>query len=350
MAVTSVQVKHAVDAESRAKFLRKIITYRVAVNSQTDGPDVITAATNVPKINLSTYASPFKYGSDSDNTALICREIRNLRKVVNWSGSLSVWELDAEFLYDRDQTTTAKGVSVTPLTRQTIEIVQVAQFKGWFQPKTDLTTNFDVEADTLIDDTNSPALKLDQIGPITNSAGTPVVPGVEETIGKLGLIVKWTRVTPVNYTGFLGRVNSAEINITDTHGNFDGTFAAGTLKLLSADQTPRDLFGITVYDVSLEFEEVEFEDDHFELDRGLGEFVDVGDDDGRGGAYDSTQDLPSNNMRPMTGADGQPISQPVPFNGKGKAIEQFEPNKARYLRYKKRPAVAFSLLGIGEYT
>jgi hypothetical protein len=350
MSVTSVQVLDSVDAEIRAKVLRKIVTYRVVVNSRTDGPDAVTGSTNIPTINVSTYVSPFKYGDDVNNSNLICRELRNVRKVVNWNGSVAVWQLDAEFLFDRDLTLAQKGVSVQPITRQVPEVVNTAQFVGWFKPKSTLSKNFDVEADTAITDANSPAIKLNQLGPISNSAGTPVVPGIEETVGKFGLIVKWSKLTPIDYSLYLGQVNSASITITDTHGTFNRTFATDTIRLVAADQTPRDLFGVTVYDVSLEFDFPEFAGDHFELDRGVGEFMQTGDSDGRGGTYASTTELPPNKIRPLVGADGQPISQPIPFDGKGRAIDDFTPSKARYLRFKKRPSVSFASLGIGVYT
>jgi hypothetical protein len=350
MAVTSVQILHAVDAEKRSKFLRKVITYRIVVNSQTDGPDVITAATNVPKADISTYVAPFKYGSDTDNADLICRSISGLQKVVSWNGSVAVWQLDAEFVYDRDQTLADKGVTVKPLTRVESELVAVAQFKSVQKVKAAATLglNDQYEEDTAITD-GVPVLTKNKIGPITNSAGVPIIPAIEQPVGKAGIVVTWSKITPINYAPFIGTVNSGNITIADTHGAFNTTFTAGTLRLVSAEQTPKDYFNIRVVEVSLEFDLPEYEGDHFELDRGMAEFIEAGDDDGKGGTY-SSGDIPDNNQRAMVGPDGNPIGQPVPLDGKGKAIASFAPAKARWLRYKTKPATSFASLGIGVYT
>jgi hypothetical protein len=357
MAVTSVQILHATDVERRAKFLRKIITYRIKVNSQTDGPDTIYASASIPVVDSSGYVAPFKYGTDSDNNNLVCREVRNLRKVVKWSGTVAVWQLDAEFVYDRDQTLADKGVTVKPLTRVESQIVSVAEFKSFQKIKTAATLALgdQYEEDTTINEADppdlntTPVLRKNKLGPITNSAGTPIVPAIEQPIGKAGLIVSWSKITPVDYAPFIGTVNNANVTITETHGVFSQTYAAGKLRLISAEQTPRDYFNARVVDVSLEFDFPEYEGDHFELDRGLAEFIQAGDSDGKGGTYSNT-DLPLNGMKPLVGADGQPISQPIPFDGKGKAIENFEPPKARWLRYKTKPATSFASLGIGVYT
>jgi hypothetical protein len=357
MAVTSVQILHATDVERRAKFLRKIITYRIVVNSQTDGPDTIYASASIPTVDVSGYAAPFKYGTDSDNASLICREVRNLRKVVKWNGSVSVWQIDAEFVYDRDQTLADKGVTVKPLTRVESQIISSAEFKSFWKVKASPTLGIEdrFDEDTTINENDpadantTPILRKNKIGPITNSAGTPIVPAIEQPIGKPGLIVSWTKITPIDYTPFIYTTNSGNVTITDTHGAFNTTYAAGRLRLINAEQTPRDYFSLRVVDVSLEFDFPEYAGDHFELDRGLAEYLQGGDDDGKGGTYSNT-DLPLNGMRALVGADGQPISQPIPFNGKAKAIQNFTPAKARWLRYKIKPATNFTSLGIGVYT
>jgi hypothetical protein len=351
MAIVSVEVLHAADTEKTSTTLRKRLTYRVAVNSQLDGPDAITGSALIPQIDSPAgYIAPYKYGNDNDNTKLICRTISNLRKVVNWNGSLSVWQLEAEFLYDRDQNPVDRGVKVTPITRTESEVVEFAQFKGWYKPKSGeigSTGNLIVDGD--INEGNSKAMKLEEIGPVTNSAGTPVVPAPERPKGQAGLIVNWLRYSAVEVADLLGSVNSSQVGISDSHGDFDVDYARGKLLLVDYRQDPVDIFGVRYLDTTAELWVIDDENDHFELDRGLSEYVDVGDDDGKGGTYESTIDLPSNNMRPLLGADGQPISQPVPFDGKGKSIEKFEPNKARYLRWKVNPFKNFSILKIGDH-
>ena len=44
------------------------------------------------------------------------------------------------------------------------------------------------------------------------------------------------------------------------------------------------------------------------------------------------------------------ISDPIPFDGNGKFIEAFTPDKARWLRYKTKPSANFAALGIGNFT
>lgn len=351
MAVIEVRVMHAMDAEKSSKLLRKIVSYRIVVSDQNDGPDVITAAASVPKADLSAYVNPFKYGNDSANPQLICRGISGLTKSVKWNGSFSVWQLDAEFLFDRDQTRVEKGVTVRPITRVDNQLIDIAKFRGVYKPAAvgDLVINGQFELDAAITDETSPVLKIDKLTPITNSAGTPVIPAIEQPMGHGGLVVSWTRYTPINYAPFINSVNSNSVFISDTHGAYAENFAPGTLRLVSADQQPRDLFNERVIDVTLEFDLPEFEGDHFELDRGLSKVIEPGDDDGSGGTY-SSMDIPPNGMGPIQGAGGNPISDPIPFDGMGKFVEGFEPSKARWLRYKTKPSANFGALGIGVFT
>jgi len=353
MAVTEVQVLHAVDAQRTSTTLRKNVTYRITCNSQSDGPDVISANGSVPQVNTSGYVAPFKYGNDSNNAKLICRTISNLRKVVNWNGSVSVWQLEAEFLYDRDQHPADRGVKVTPITRTQFEPVEYAEFRGWYKPKSTSSLGDNVadnlEVDTFISDGSVTTLDIGKVGPVTNSAGTPVMPPPERLKGSHGIIVNWLKLSAIDVSRYLGGVNSAEINIADTWGEFDSTFPIGKLLLVDYRQEPVDIFGVRHLDTTAEFIIADSENDHYEFDRGLMEYVKVGDDDGKGGTYESTIDLPRTNMRTAL-ADGHAVTQPVPFDGKGKAIEAFTPTKSRYLRWKVNPKVSFAALEIGDFT
>jgi len=347
MAVVSVEVKHAVDfAVSGNNLIRKRVGYRVLCSDKTDGPDVIYASASIPVVNVSSYAAPFKYGNDTDNAKLICREVSSPRK----GNTQGAWYVEAEFIYDRDKHVVDRGVIVKPVTRVETEFQEFAEFIEWYKPGTaTLAKTSNLVIDTDIVDADVPALTKNKIGPITNSAGTPVIPPVQRPVGKPGLIVKWSKLTKVDYDAFIGCVNNGNVTITDTYGTFSRTFAAGSLLLVAADQEPQDYWNLRVLETTLEFEIVVDNNDHYELDRGLSEYVDVGDDDGKGGAYDSTADLPPNNMRPLSGADGKPISQPIPFDGKGKAVENFVPSKARYLRWRVNPPANFASLGIGNH-
>jgi len=345
MSVSSVQVLHAIDAEMRAKYLKKQVRYRVTCTSATDGPDTITASASIPQTDLSTYVSPFKYGSDSDNANLICRTISNLKKVHTGG----IWELDAEFIYDLDNNPILKGTKVTPLTRVEHEQVEFAEFRGWYKSsEAALVGSGDLIEDGLISDVDVEELDIGKVGPITNSAGTPFLPAPERRVGKSGLRVQWTKRSAVGYDEYIGSANNAQIGISDTYGDFDVDFPAGTLILISADQEPVDYYHERWFDVTLEFEVVEGYGDIYELDRGLAESVYFGDDDGKGGEYDSSS-LPATGKRPILGAEGQQISQPIPFDGKGKAIEAYVPSKARWLRWRIAPPKNFNALDIGDH-
>ena len=347
MAVVNVSVLHAVDGTRTTTTKRKTVGYRVIVDSKDDGIDVIFGAANVPVVDSSTYVSPFKYGNDVDDTTMVCRSLSRPRK----GNTQGVWYVDAEFIWERDKNAVTRGVIVTPTTKIESEIVEFAEFRGWYKPGAGAlgsTGNLVVDGD--IENADVEALETGKIGPITNSAGTPVLPGVQRNVGRPGLTVQWSKLTAVNYDAAIDHVNNANVTITDTYGTYSRTFTAGQLMLVNARQEPTDYWNVRVLETTLEFEIVEDENDHYELDRGLSEYVIVGDDDGKGGSYDSSQDLPPNNMRPIVGADGRPLGQPVPFNGKGKAVEAFQPSKARWLRWKKNPSFDFSTFGIGVFT
>lgn len=345
MAVVSVLVLHAVDLEQRAKYRRKQVRYRVLCSDPLDGPDAIIGSALVPEVDESTYVSPFKYGNDSDSTLLICRSLGNFKKV-NTSG---LWEIDAEFIYDRDNDPEAKGVKVTPLTRVEQELVEFAEFRGWYKSnEAALSADGNLVEDGEISDTDVEELDIGAVGPITNSAGTPILPAPERRVGKSGIRVQWSKQSAVEYSDFIGCANNATIGIADTYGDFDVDFEPGTLILISADQDPVDYYNERWFDVTLEFEIVTEYGDIYELDRGLAESVYFGDDDGKGGEYDSSS-LPPSGKRPILGTDGQPISEPVPLDGQGKVIEAYTPAKARWLRYRIAPPKDFDQLQIGDH-
>jgi hypothetical protein len=347
MGVVSVDVLHSIDGIRTTTSKRKTVGYRVVVDNQADGIDVIFSDANIPTLDVSTYVFPFSYGTDNDDSSMVCRSLSRPRK----TNTQGVWYLEAEFVFERDKNPVTRGVLVTPVTKVESEIVEFAEFIGWYKPKTGSigSTNNLIEDDE-DDKAGVTAIAAGKIGPITNSAGTPVLPGVQRNVGRAGLVVQWSKLTPVSYDQYIDHVNNANVTIVDTYGAYDRTFAAGELMLISARQEPVDYWNLRVLETTLEFEIVEDNNDHFELDRGLSEYVDVGDYDDRGGEYESSADLPPNNMRPIVGADGRPIGQPVPFDGKGKVIPQFTPEKARWLRWRKNPSADFANLAIGVYT
>jgi hypothetical protein len=166
MTVVSVTPLHAVDAEKRSNYLRKVVRYRIVCNSELDGPDVITAA--APQVDSSTYINPWKYGNDNDNSNLVCRSVSNLKK----ENTRGIWNLDAEFIYERDLNPETRGVKVTPLTRTETEVSEFGEFIGWYKSKNaTITHEENLEVDTDIDDVDVKALDIGKVGPITNSAG-----------------------------------------------------------------------------------------------------------------------------------------------------------------------------------
>jgi hypothetical protein len=346
MAVTSVLALHAIDAEQRSNFLRKVVRYRVTCNSESDGPDIVTAHASVPKVDISLYISPFKYGNDVDDLYLVCRSISNLKK----ENTQGVWILDAEFLYDRDKNPILRGVKVTPLTRVEQEIVELAEFRGWYK-----SDNLEIKhlkqnlvVDQAIADNDVVTLDFGKVGPMTNSAGTVIIPATEKRVGKSGIRVQWSRKSRIDFSQYIGTVNNATITLTDTYNNYStGTFEAGELLLVAADQEPVDYFDSRWLDTTLEFEIVEGYGDIYQVDRGLAESVYMGDSDNKGGEYDSSS-LPASGLRAITGAGDQPVSQPVNLNGKGKVIENYTPSKAIYLRYRINASKNFNGLEIGD--
>jgi hypothetical protein len=258
--------------------------------------------------------------------------------------------LDAEFEYDLDKDPVSRGVVVTPMTRVDRQIVRMAEFKGWYELKTAQTGASDYDNLQVLAGTfNGAVVQENKQSVIMNSAGTPIVPPVEKDVGSQIWAVEWLKESGVNYDDYIGRSNSSSFTIVSATQNIDTTFAAGQLTVLAASQTPTWIYNRHLFLTRIELEIVPSGSygDIFELDQGLAEKLYLGDDDGKGGEVDSVS-LPRHKLRVIEDG-GKPISHPVPFDGAGKLIPNFEPKDLVYLRWRTAPPFNFSALQIGDY-
>jgi hypothetical protein len=349
MTVSSVLVSRAVTAEQSANYLRKVITYRIDCTLDTDSPDVITGSPLIPQVDFSQYVAPFKYGLDNDNPFLVCRKHSNIRR----KSSTKSWLLDAEFEYDLEKTPNRKGVIITPITRNERRKLQAAVFQGQYKLKAqqfgrDLFYNLDVAPGNFL----GSVPQIDVQSMPMNSAGVPIInPPLELDYGVQIYQFEWFKRSFVDYDPYIGRSNTTDFQVTSINQGVTILIPAGGGVVVGASSTPIWLYNQLWFQNRIEIERVPTGsyDDEFELDRGLAERVYIGDDDGKGGTYDNQSIAAIPHQLRVLEEKGKSLAEPVPFDGKGKVIKDFKPEKSIYMRWRKAPPFGFSLLQIGNY-
>lgn len=350
MPLTNLRIAKAVVGEWSQGLREYVVTYVATMSSALDGPVSVLNSASVPKLFFTTY----QYGNDID-TGAICVAISTPRRDANNKHD-NQWIFTATFRYDRSKTPEDLPVEIRQFFIQSQEPITRAQFNGFFQ------YIGSSQQWTEVSKTNPKLIKTTTKGVITNSAGVAILPTPERRVSKSGYFVSWFKRTAFDFYPYLNTINSQQITLTgvDKFTNnfefgtgstiFNKTFAAGTLLLVDVQTEIVEIYGKNVYRYTLEFHE----DDHdiYELDRGLAEVVQAGDDDGRDGTF-SASDFPDGvpKLRRIEHpGGGGPITEPVLFDGTGKMIPDAEPSDAIYLRWGRYFNSDFSALPIGTTT
>lgn len=351
MAVTEIRKTFASTAEWSAGRRRYTVKYRAAVSSQLDGPVTVLNNAAAPKLFLTTY----QYGNDADTEA-VCVSISAPKR----SGSKNdrYWDFEAEFLYDRANIPSHNPVTIEPFYLQGQSPVTRATFVGFFK-YTGSNSNW-VETSVA----GSPLVKNSSRGVITNSALTPILPAPERRIATPAYRVTWTKRTFFDYQPYINTVNNASVTLSTVdkvvgppafefsgpqQTIFSKTFDQYKLLLADVQVSTVKIYDQNWYQYTLEFHE----DDHihYELDRGLAEYSGSGEDDGRGGTF-NTGDFPDGvpKQRIIKDPSGHEITDPVLFDGAGKVMNPQDPKEAIYLGWQKYFTSDFGNLQVGVNT
>ncbi len=351
MAVTLIRKTFASTAEWSVGRRRYTIRYRATVSSGLDGPVTILNNGSAPKLFQTTY----QYGNDAD-TGAVCVNVSTPKR--SGAGKQDwYWDFEAEFVYDRANIPSHNPVKIEPFYIQGQAPVTRATFVGFFK-YTGSNSNW-VETSVA----GSPLVKNSSRGVITNSALTPILPAPERRVATPAYRVTWTKRTAFDYTPYINTVNNSLITLSAPDKvvgppafEFSGAqqtifskqFPANTLLLADVQSTIVQIYDQNWYQYTLELHE----DDHihYELDRGLAEYSGSGEEDGRGGTF-NTGDFPDGvpKQRIIKDPSGHEITDPVLFNGAGKVMPVQDPKEAIYLGWQKYFTSDFTELQIGVY-
>jgi len=337
MGCTYIEVTRSVSADVRGGAASYTNEYRATCNNQFDGPSQIALHFAFPREGVTTWT----YGNSFDISA-ICRRVYGFKRGQSNKG-VYYWIFSADFEWLRETDIESQSQTVTPFFVDTVRPV----FAGTF-------IEF-VKANRISAGIDNPDFPPFTDMPICNSAQTPIIPAPEVRSSMAGYRVQYYEKTWFDYKQYLNKTNKYPVtlemldytNYGGTNGAvlFSKTFAANTC-LLANVQTSVDL----IYDRRWFNTTIELlEDDwfHYELDRGITKKVANGDYDGRGGTY-SAADFAAGQPKigRVMGANGQPVNEPVLFNGSGKPLTNPVPSNAIYLKFGMYPEVDFTGLGI----
>ena len=337
-------LRDAVTAEWQINRRVYRVPIRVETSSELDGPATVLAGVN--RIMLSSF---YQYGNDNDTGALLVG-LSTPRRAGN--GKLkTTWIVEALYEFDVENRPGLQGVKVEPFYLTEPEPIIRAKYRGAFTQtgETFVRKNFP---------NNDETYQENLVYPIGNSSYVPIIPAPERDASKPSYRVRWFQVSFYDYGPFLNTMNQTEFTLNGENERylqpgivqaafpFTKTFPAETLRLRDVQQVIRTFYGADWYETTLEF----VEDDRFlnELDRGVSGRAKPGDPDGRGGTY-SQGDFPDGapQTRELLDADGQPLSDPVLLDGRGRPLDTLSPGFVVYLRWEKYPVSEFNNLPIG---
>lgn len=317
---------------------RYVITYRADCSLKSDGPLNVLQSPLSPKLLTTTYS----FGNEWDAFA-ICTKIGVPRRAAGDS-SPTQWIFDAEFTFDRESRPEYQAKTIEPFFISGTKAIERAKFLGWYKPVGDGLIPVSIDGSKLLAGAT--------VGPITSSALVPVLPTPEKPSAIPGFRVRWIRKTyPNSIGGFLNHTNIEPFTFTavdDFNGSvvFTKTWTPRQLFLAGIQSTPIQIYAKTWYEMVLEFNEID--GSVYELDRGLSEYAESGDRDGRGGNYDSGDFVEGQpNQRRINDTEGQPITEPVMLDGKGKQNAIQKPDNAIYLRWEFAQPQDFSGIPFG---
>jgi hypothetical protein len=342
MAVTNVCLARKIIGETSPGLTRYTAQFKVLCSSVQDGPQVILDSPLTPKL-----ASHYAVANDFD-VASVCVRVGVPRRAGN-DKNLLMWLLDADYEWSRENRPEYQPVAIEPFFLQTTVPVRNALFAGFAKASSGGLVPFFPDYEKLVPGVTT--------GPVTNSAGIPVVPTPEIQGSKSGYRVRWRKLTWFDFGAYLNTVNNNAYTLTAHNTNeknttpgpimFQKTFAPGTLRLNHVEAPIITLYDQRWYDVMMEF----IEDDHYhyETDRGLARAAGPGDPDGRGGTF-SNADFVDGKARlaRLTDPDGNPLTEPVLFDGMGNPIDNPQPSDAVFLRWSVYVGANFNALPIGN--
>ena len=348
MAVISVCETRVVTGDKTTEITRFSVTYLVLCSSRADGPKTILYSGKLPKLRNTLY----HYGTEFQNDA-ICVGHSVPRRAGSDKSNFK-WIVTSDFEYDIESRPEYVPLKIEPYYISTTEVVDTALFKGFYGPT---SATYGVFQDKGI--TNPNLVKDQTISPISNSVPTPLIPAPEREKVIAGYRVSWYKKTFLDLSFFINKMNLKPFRlmtrdayrddtITERKVIFDKTFEAGTLRLRDV-QAPRVTFyGQYWFNYTLEF--VEGSGDLYELDRGIGARAKPGDDNGRGGTYTNGDVFTGQpKTRQLLDVSGNPVTDPVMFDGNGKPLEDPKASNAIYLRWQIYNSTDFDEMNIGNF-
>ena len=319
------------------------VTYRVDLDSTTAGGIGVINA-----LGQQLFVSTYSYGPETDPLAWLV-EIGVPRRA-GGDKLLDRWLVDCTYEFDQSQRPEFQGVIVEPFYIGSSEPIVSAYYNGAFEQVGD---NLQPIAQA------GQSFELSYRGPISNSARIPIVPVPERDKSTPAYRVKWVRNrADFNFEFYINSVNTVAFAlvgfnrlITDltagvVYNTYLKAFAPGTLRLRDVQISPVQYYSRDAFEHTLEF--VEDQKDLIELDRGTAARADIGDADGRGGTY-SSGDFPEGTpqVRDILDASGNPITEPVLLNGRGKPLDAVGSARPVYLTWLKYEGTNFNDLPIG---
>lgn len=319
------------------------VTYRVDLDTDiAGGIGVVTA------LGQQLFISTYSYGLETDPLAWLI-DIGVPRRA-GGDKLKNRWLVDCTYEFDQEQRPEYRGVIVEPFYVSGSEPITSAYYFGAFEQVGDVLQPLGQAGQSF-----GGAYK----GPISNSARIPIVPVPERDASSPAYRVKWVRSrADFDFTFYINTVNSVAFTLTGSnllfttfsngvlYTTFQKLFAPGTLRLRDVQVSPVKYYSRDAFEHTLEF--VEDEQLLAELDRGTSARADIGDPDGRGGTY-SSGDFPEGTpqVRDILDGSGNPITEPVLLNGKGKPLDAVGSAKPVYLKWLKYEGTDFNELPIG---
>ena len=345
MAVVDVcLVRSGVVAEWQVNRRVYRVPISVETNSILDGPATVLAG-----VNRVLLTSTYQYGNDVDPQAVLTGLSAPRR--AGGDKLKTTWIVEAIYEFDVEQRPDLQGVQVEPFYLAEPEPIVKAKYHGAY---TLVGGNFVRKTFPAGEETYEETY----VYPIGNSSYIPILPAPERDRHKAAYRVSWNQAFFFDFQPYLDKMNSSPFTlngvsvryvqpgVTQAKMPFIKSFPAESLRLRDVQQVIRQFQGFDWYSTTLEF----VEDERFlnELDRGVSARAKPGDPDGRGGTY-SVGDFPEGapQSRPINGPDGNPITEPVLLDGRGRPLDTLSPGFEVYLRWEKYPTANFNDLPIG---